>query len=199
MLGQQAPKDDFRRNFDTKEISREVSKNIFQRRSNPIPTSLPRGLVIGSRSGTIAVLKFKPATKTDRSRSGATGAETAEPQISRNLANFKKIGTIIADFCEKLKIFPKIFLLFHTVFEREFKSRYLQRPQPHPSARADSSRGDKNRRIPPRQYSAKTRMARQQSDELEKAKRELLVTDQPLRRRRPASARPRRDSGLIVR
>ena len=151
--------------------------------SNPNPTSLPRGLAIGSRCGTIAVLKFKPATKRTFEKWRIQGRAGRTPSL-------REIWAIYADFCEKLKIFPKIFIHFHTLFERE-KSFYLQRPQPHPSARADSSRGDKNQRIPPRQYSVKKRMARQQSDELEKTKRELLVTDQPLRRRRHSSARPR--------
>ena len=110
------------------------------------------------------------------------------PKFSRNLGDYCR-------FLRKIQNFSKNFYHFHTLFERE-RTFYLQRPQPHPSARADSSRGDKNQRIPPRQYSVKKRMARQQSDELEKTKRELLVTDQPLRRRRHSSARPRRDSGL---
>ena len=105
------------------------------------------------------------------------------PKFSRNLGDYCR-------FLRKIQNFSKNFYHFHTLFERK-KSFYRQRPQPHPSARADSSRGDKNQRIPPRQYSVKKRMARQQSDELEKTKRELLVTDQPLRRRRHSSARPR--------
>ena len=129
------------------------------------------------------MLKLKPATKRTLEKWRIRGRAGRNP-------NFEEIWAIIADFCEKLEIFPKNFHHFHTLFERE-KSFYRQRPQPHPSARADSSRGDKNQRIPPRQYSVKKRMARQQSDELEKTKRELLVTDQPLRRRRHSSARPR--------
>ena len=108
------------------------------------------------------MLKLKPATKRTVEKWRIRGRAGRNP-------NFEEIWAIIADFCEKLEIFPKNFHHFHTLFERE-KSFYLQRPQPHPSARADSSRGDKNQRIPPRQYSAKKRMARQQSDELEKTK-----------------------------
>ena len=77
-------------------------------------------------------------------------------------------------FAKNSQFFQKIFIIF-THFSNQEKTFYLQRPRPHPSARADSSRGDKNQRIPPRQHSAKKRMARQQSDELEKTKRELLV------------------------
>ena len=61
-----------------------------------------------------------------------------------------------------------MFIIFTHFSNEKPKSFYLQRPQPHPSARADSSRGDKNQRIPPRQYSVKKRMTRQRSDELEK-------------------------------
>ena len=134
------------------------------------------------------MLKLKPVTERAFEKWRSRGRDV------RN-SSFAEMWAIIADFCEKFRIFPKILIHFHTLFERQ-RTFYLQRPQPHPSARADSSRGDKNQRIPPRQYSVKKRMARQQSDELEKTKRELLVTDQPLRRRRHSSARPRRDSGL---
>ena len=119
----------------------------------------------------------------------------ANPRPSRPQPKFRRKKAISSDFCEKSKIFQKFYLIF-THFSCEIGTFDLQRPQPHPSARADSSRGYKNRRIPPRQSSAKKRMARQQSDELERTKRELLVTDQPLRRRRHSRARPRRDSGL---
>ena len=95
--------------------------------------------------------------------------------------NLEEIWGYRRRFLSKKKKFDKNFHHFHTLFgrERDFLS---------PKAAAPSE-----------QYSAKKRMARQQSDELEKTKRELLGTAQPLRRRRQPSARPRRDSGLIVR
>ena len=72
--------------------------------------------MIGSRSGTIAVLKFKPATKTDRSRSGATGAETAEPQISRKLFEFQENWDDYRRFLRKTKKFFQKFFFFFTQF-----------------------------------------------------------------------------------
>ena len=120
----------------------------------------------------------------------------ANPRPSRPQPKFRGNLGDQRRFLRKIQKFSQKFVIIFTHFSNQEKTFYLQRPRPHPSARADSSRGYKNRRIPPRQYSAKKRMARQQSDELEKTKRELLVTDQPLRRRRHSSARPRRDSGL---
>ena len=125
--------------------------------------------MIGSRFGTIAVLKLNQLKK-DRSRSGTPGAETAATQVST------KFGQFLPIFAKNSKFFQKFFIIFTHFSNENLKSFYLQRPQPHPSARADSSRGDKNQRIPPRQSSVKKRMARQQSDELEKTKRELPVS-----------------------
>ena len=147
------------------------------------------------------MLKYKPGQK--KVARGAFEKWRIRGRAGRN-PSFEEKGRLAPSFAKNPKIFPKIYFfqkfnLIFTHFSCEIGTFDLQRPQPHPSARADSSRGYKNRRIPPRQSSAKKRMARQQSDELEKTKRELLGTAQPLRRRRQASVSPRRDSGPKVR
>ena len=91
------------------------------------------------------------------------------------------------------------FLQFSRFFERNRDFRISKGRSPIRARVRTQAGGDKSQRIPPRQCSTKTRMARQQCDELEKAKRELLGTAQPLRRRRQASLSPRRDSEPEVR
>ena len=84
--------------------------------------------MIGSRFGTIAVLKLNQLKKY-RSRSGTTGAETAGTQVS------KKFGQFLPIFAKNYKFFQKFYLIFTHFSNENLKSFYLQRPQPHPSAR----------------------------------------------------------------
>ena len=115
MLGQQAPKDDFRRNFDTKEISREVSKNIFQS-SNPRPhLATDEVWRLAQVMGTMTRDNCRAQVKTsykERSRSGESEAEPAATQIS------KKFGRSLPIFAKNTKFFPKIFIIF-THFSNE--------------------------------------------------------------------------------
>ena len=96
------------------------------------------------------MLKFKPATKRAFEKWRIRGRAGHTP-------SFREIWAIIADFCEKYKIFPKIFIIF-THFSNE---RNLSIAKGRSPIRA---------RVRPRQYSVKKRMTRQQSDELEKTK-----------------------------
>ena len=84
--------------------------------------------MIGSRSGTIAVLKLKPATERPFEKWHNRGRDGPNP-------NFEEIGAIIADFFEKLKKFPKKFHHFYTLFERDLKI-FLSPKAAAPSERA---------------------------------------------------------------
>ena len=120
-----------KRNFEEISTKTKTFRKKFQnnfKSSNPNPTSLPRGLVIGSRFGTIAVLKLKPALERPFEKWHIRGRDGRDP-------SFDEIWAIFADFCEKLKIFPKIFPHFYTLFEREFEI-FLSPKAAAPSERA---------------------------------------------------------------
>ena len=109
------------------------------------------------------MLKFKPATKRTFEKWRIRGRAGHTP-------SFREIWAIIADFCEKLKKFPKFFIIF-THFSNE-RNLSIAKGRSPIRARVRTQAGEIKTSESRNAFNEKMRMIRQQSDGLEQAKRE---------------------------
>ena len=124
-----------KRNFEEistkKKTFRKKFQNNFQS-SNPKPhLATDEVWRLAQVMGTMTRDNCRAQVKTSYKKNAR---EVANPRPSRP---YPKFSSNLGDYCRfwrKIQNFSKFFYHFHTLFERE-KSFYLQRPQPHPSAR----------------------------------------------------------------
>ena len=123
--------------------------------------------------------------------------EVANPRPSRPHPNLREIWAIIADFCEKYKIFPKLFIIF-THFSNE-RNLSIAKGRSPIRARVRTQAGEiktgESRHASIRQKSG---WLDSRATSWRRPNASCRLAPASFRRRRHSSARPRRDSGLIV-